>query len=292
MTAGGISISAPWKRRLLEYELLAPLPASLVQTLRLLKDQRSSVHDLIKVLQYDPAVTADILKLCNSPYYGLSRNVSSLKESLLLIGTNELHRMIHTLVAKRLFERNFHGYEEEKGELWRHSLAAAMIGEELQKVVPRLEIDLFTTALLHDVGKIVLDSEVKKCQGEMEALLEDKELSFSDAETKVLGINHAVAGAYLLERWHLPEPLVEAVLYHHSPGEQAPSSPALYASLANVLAHLLGFSASKDALLTKGYPDLYKAVGIQESDLEKILARSLDKIHDTLESLLSTQEKE
>ena len=100
MTAGGISIPAPWKRRLLEYELLAPLPASLVQTLRLLKDQRSSVHDLIKVLQYDPAVTADILKLCNSPYYGLSRNVSSLKESLLLIGTNELHRMIHTLGYK------------------------------------------------------------------------------------------------------------------------------------------------------------------------------------------------
>ena len=253
-----------------------------------LKDQRSSV-DLIKSARRSGG-TADILKLCNSPYYGLSRNVSSLKESLLLIGTNELHRMIHTLVAKRLFERNFHGYEEEKGELWRHSLAAAMIGEELQKVVPRLEIDLFTTALLHDVGKIVLDSEVKKCQGEMEALLEDKELSFS-AETKVLASTTPSWG-FLLERWHLPEPLVEAVLYHHSPGEQAPSSPALYASLANVLAHLLGFSASKDALLTKGYPDLYTALGIQESDLEKILARSLDKIHDTLASLLCTQEKD
>jgi putative nucleotidyltransferase with HDIG domain len=168
------------------------------------------------------------------------------------------------------------GYDLPPGELWRHSIAVSVAAEGLVK---ELEIgateEIFTAALLHDVGKLVLGTFVKDEFAEIEAALK-RDVSFEVAEEMVLGTNHADLGAQILTQWSLPSDIVNAVRWHHTP-ESADKIDTMLdiVHVANVLCLMIGIGAGSDGLQYQPSEVVVERLGLESYHLEKVASQTL-----------------
>ncbi|MBW2430416.1 MAG: HDOD domain-containing protein [Deltaproteobacteria bacterium] len=193
------------------------MPATSAKLLTLLKDPECSADQIEEVLKYDPGLTANILKLTNSAYFGIPTKVSSVKQAVVLLGWKRLLQLVMTMCMSTVMNKTVVGYDLPRGELWRHSVTVSVAAELVLKAlkIPAAD-EVFTAALLHDVGKLVLGDFVQDELHQIEAMV-SKGIAFEVAEFIVLGTDHAYIGARILEKWSFPENLVKAVNWHHDP---------------------------------------------------------------------------
>ena len=171
------------------------MPATSAKLLKMLKDPESSAAQIEDVLKYDPGLTANILKLTNSAYFGIPLKVSSVKQAMTLLGWKRLLQLVMTLCMSTLMKKPVPGYDLPQGELWRHSIAVSIAAENIVKALKIPDADeVFTAALLHDVGKLVLGGFVKDDLNDIEEMV-DKGITLDVAEHIILGTNHAEVGA-------------------------------------------------------------------------------------------------
>jgi putative nucleotidyltransferase with HDIG domain len=196
---------------------LPPFPEVARRVMELSRDPEVSHREIAEVIKYDDAITANCLKLCNSSYYSLSVKVFSMTQAVNMLGLKNII-MIALASTKSLsaYSKAQQKYCLTKGELWRHSVTTAIISQLLLKRANVNEDSiLFTAALLHDFGKIVLDQYV---EGDVENLIEltQKEgLSLTEAEQRIFGIDHAELGGIIAEEWNFPNMLVNSIRNHH-----------------------------------------------------------------------------
>ncbi len=213
------------------YEL-ASLPETTVRLLRLLDDPTVEAQRLVDVIGSDPAMTANLLKLCNSAYYGRRRQIGSVKEAVVMLGNKTVVTLAFATSMGKVLQGELAGYGLGKDDLWRHSLAvaygAAAVVTELEDF--ELRDRAFTAGLVHDIGKLLLNpllvERLEWSAGETRSLE-----PFIEVEREALGFDHAEAGAALADSWHLPEALAAAIRWHHDP-EAATSHRALAAAVA------------------------------------------------------------
>lgn len=203
-------------------EFLPPIPVTFYKVLQLLNVPNVQVDLIVEMIQYDPSLSANILKLCQSPYYARG-DIDSLKQAVTRIGFNELQKMV----------------------------LSDYIGEDYR-----------------DISR----------------LIREKQLTFHEAESAILGTTHAEVGAMILEKWHFQEPLVTAVRFHHQPDIAPDSYLTHFVSLCSTISLMIGFNTEMDGMAYKGFGELYKKYGIREKDIETIMAGSLEKIRE-VESL-------
>ena len=177
-----------------------------------------SFQELAKVIEYDPGLTANLLQLANSAYFGWSGKIKTVKGAITRLGTNRIFQMVLCMSVAPLVRKPVKGYDMESDGLWRHSIAVAICAEQLARI---LKIDnseeAFTAGLLHDMGKILLGTFVEVDVEPIKDLVNNQSMSFNEAERQILGIDHAEAAAELLQYWKLPENVVAAARWHHSP---------------------------------------------------------------------------
>lgn len=263
-----------------EIEYLPPMPLALQKTLRMIGSPDVSAQKLYEIIRVDTALSVDVLKLSNSSYFGLSRRISSLKEAIVFIGLDELKKLVVIISSRTIFKNDYSGYESRHGEMWMHAAVTSVIASRLQKLAPEMDDDLFTTALLHDVGKVVLSQFVGERYDEIATEVKTSGEAFSDVEQRVFGTSHADVGAAILEKWSFPGEVVKAVRFHHHP-DQVPGSPLThFVALADTLAKMLGFGTALDALGYRSHSPLYVQYGLKEKDLEQVLRDSLDLVRD------------
>lgn len=194
------------------------LPVASLKVLQLMHDPEVDLQELVRLIGYDVALTANILKLANSAFFGCSRTIGSVREAVVRLGTHKLSELIVSSAVTPLIQKPLKGYDLPAGELWLHSAAVAIAARELQAVLGVNAPDtLFTAALLHDIGKIVLGHFVETNADSIKAIVAAEKVSFLEAEQRVLGIDHAEVGAALLETWNLPPEIVAIVRCHHQP---------------------------------------------------------------------------
>ena len=193
------------------------MPDTSAKLMTMLKDSESSAAQIESVLKYDPGLTANILKLTNSAYFGIPSKVSSVKQAVVLLGWKRLLQLVMTMCMSTVMKKPVPGYDLPRGELWRHSVAVSVAAELVVKAlkIPGAD-EVFTAALLHDVGKLVLGGFVQDDLQQIESMV-SKGIAFEVAEFIVLGTDHAHIGARILEKWSFPENLVNAVNWHHDP---------------------------------------------------------------------------
>ncbi|MCP4153334.1 MAG: HDOD domain-containing protein [bacterium] len=239
----------------------------------------TSIDDIMALLEYDIPITANILKLCNSPAYTINGGIGSLREAVERIGLVELKKFITLTASNQMFSKGTgQGYEVGMGEMRRHSAAAAIISRHLLDYEPQIKDQLFTTCLLHDTGKLVLSEYISEHYEKIVSLINHHDYDFTEAEKEVIGMTHAEVGARILEKWQFPDEIVEAVRFHHNP-EAVPDSPLThFVSLADRIAMLLGFTTVVDGLGYRGFPKLYKKYKMKESHLEVIAMDAIDEI--------------
>ena len=243
------------------------LPASVLRVMQMIEDPFCSSSDLAKVIQSDPAMAAKVLKLANSSYYGFRQKISNIPQAVTLLGFATLK---NTLLAAAVFDMfRVSGTGFDLPELWTHSVTTATAAKLLAKRAryPQSE-KAFTAALMHDVGKIILARFVPQGLAEIVETIQTEQMAMYDAETKVLGLSHPALGAWVLGRWGLPAPIVEAVEFHHHPTRvQTSLDLAGIVYLANILAHRSGIGYSGDGMQRELDPVVLEHFNLNETAL-------------------------
>ena len=205
-------------------ELIGGIPSSLGSYGPVLEEIEAAIQSpqcsLVTVgeaIEKDPDLTARLLRLGNSSFYGFSSRLATVTEAISLIGIQQVQDLI---VASSIVER-FTGVSDEfvsMESFWRHSLACG-IGARLLALERRLpKADKFFVAgLLHDVGRLVLFAEAPQAAQEIFGLYRKDSLLLREAEVKVLGYDHQQIAEALMKHWKYPVNLVQAVAYHHQP---------------------------------------------------------------------------
>jgi putative nucleotidyltransferase with HDIG domain len=252
------------------------MPGAAVELLSLIDDPEVSVSQIEAILRRDPGMTANILKLANAAYFGIPSKIGSVNQAVIILGLKRLIQMVIATCVSAVMDQSIPGYDISPGELWRHSLGVSVAAEGL---VNELKIEaaeeIFTAALLHDVGKLVLGAFVKDEFEEIEKAI-TPELSFEQAEIIVLGTNHAEVGAQILTRWSLPSNIVNAVRWHHNP-ESADRTDIMLdiVHVANVLCRMIGIGSGRDGLQYQPSTVVTERLGLGSYHLEKVASQTL-----------------
>jgi putative nucleotidyltransferase with HDIG domain len=252
------------------------MPGAAVRLLALIDDPDMSVSQIEDILKHDAGLTANILKLANSAYFGIPSKVGSVRQAVLILGLKRLIQMVIASCVSAIMDKPVPGYDLPPGELWRHSIAVSVAAEGLVKELNiGAKEEIFTAALLHDVGKLILGSFVQDDFAKIEAALK-QDVSFEAAEDMVLGTNHADMGARILTQWSLPSDIVNAVRWHHTP-ESAESADTMLdiVHVANVLCLMMGIGAGSDGMHYEPSDAVIERLGLGSENLEKVASQTL-----------------
>jgi len=262
------------------------MPAAALKLLTLLKDENTSNTQIEQILRYEPGLTANILKLTNSAFFGLPKQIGSIRQAILMIGWKKLIQIVLASCVSAIIDKPVQGYDLSPGDLWRHSIAVSVASETLVKEL-KLSVseEVFTAALLHDVGKMVLGRYVK----EDIALIDGEELQdvpFEQVERSIFGIDHAEIGANILKRWSFPSSMISAVRWHHDP-DGAPQTSHLIdvVHVADVLCLMSGIGVGREGLQYRPSPTACERIGLTEALLEKVASQTLQWANELAASL-------
>jgi len=189
-----------------------------VRIARMLDDLNVDVNDLSKVISTDQALTTQLLKLCNSAHYGFSRKIVSLNDAVAKLGFKTLKSLVFVAISHGVLNHELKGYDLGKGELWKNSISCAVYSRYLAKTVRYKDPETaFTAGLLRDIGKLMIHEYVGVNYNEIIKVVNSQNITFSDAEKKILGFNHCEIGSAVANKWNFPVVLVDAIKYHHTP---------------------------------------------------------------------------
>lgn len=266
-------------------DTMTAMPAAASRAAQMLEDESAGVEDIAKIVEHDPGLTANLLRLCNSVHYQGRTSTSCARDAIVRLGTRMTLRVLMAKALGPLTRPPLAGYDLPAGQLWEHSVAVGLGVQQLARALNlRTESYVFTAGLLHDIGKIVmgtfLDLDVKPIVD----LAFEHQVSFEEAERRVLGIDHAEVGAALLEKWNLPTPVVEAVRWHHEP-ERA-SGDTLCVDLVHAADTLIiesGIGMGVDGLNYRSNAAVTARLGLNIHIREGVLCAVLSELQDLRE---------
>ncbi len=194
------------------------MPPAAREVIALYQDPEVSIRDLARAIELDSGLSANVLRLANSAYFGSAKTMSTVKDAIMWLGTENTFKLTMTAFARSVSEKPVRGYDVEAGTLWKHSITVALAANRLAETMKlKAPKSTFTSAILHDVGKTVLGTFVEVDANPIIQLAYEEDYSFEMAEREVLGIDHAEVGALLFEQWSLPAHIVDVVRWHHQP---------------------------------------------------------------------------
>jgi putative nucleotidyltransferase with HDIG domain len=196
---------------------LITLPDVFVRINQMVEDPNSSAKEIAKFIGHDPSFTVRLLRVANSSFYGLSSSVDTVVKAVAIIGTSQIRSLALATSVASTFE-GMPNTLVSMPDFWKHSLYAALIARILAKRGNRFDPDaLFTAALLHDIGELVIFNRLPQQakEGLLMVLDSADELPVYQAERQVIGFDHAQVGGELARQWKLPPMLEECIEFHH-----------------------------------------------------------------------------
>jgi putative nucleotidyltransferase with HDIG domain len=209
------------RRLISRMEAFPGLPATYARITELLRDPEMPIQAVGKVIAEDIGMTVKILQLVNSAYYGIARRVAGPEEAVVFLGLDTIRALVLTIGL-------FSGFEESGipkpmvEDIYRHSLKTGRLAKAIatKENMNKDQVEeAFMAGLLHDLGKLVMVHNMPDHYGELLKTNLDKNLPIQDTEMKIFGATHEQIGAYLIGLWGLPDSIVEAVAFHHCPGQ-------------------------------------------------------------------------
>ena len=268
-------------------ENLPPMPQVMIKARKLMADKNSGFQELASVLETDQAIATRVLRMANSPYYGLSGKVTSIQHASVVLGHKALGELITMAGSSSLIGNALKGYELESGALWRHSMAVAFGSRMIaNKKFPDLSDDAFTAGLIHDAGKIILDKHVIEKRDMFEELMENGNKTLHTAEKWLLGFDHAEMAAEACKKWSIPEALSIPIKYHHDPQQSDGNKLAYILHLADSMAKMDGTGIGVDRMINNTKEKAIEFLGLQSDELsavEEEVSEQIDKLQSGME---------
>ncbi|MEN8257289.1 MAG: HDOD domain-containing protein [Thermodesulfobacteriota bacterium] len=223
-------------------EKIPTLPESSGGVLAALNDEDVRIERVSRLIESDLALTAQILKVANSPFSGTISTVSSVSHAIVILGLGEVKSLLLVFAVQKFFAES-ESEQFHRKRLWNHSIISGHIARFLARHFQCENDDtLFLSALIHDVGKIVTDEYFHEEFRRIISYVETNNSTFSKAEKEILGVTHYQIGAKLLQQWSFPRQVIMQVFHHHTPWqEQNFFKGAMITYLANIFAKLAGY---------------------------------------------------
>lgn len=217
------------KRIVSQTETLPSLPEVYTEVINELQSQSPSVKKVAEIISTDLAMTAKILQVVNSAFFGLVRKISNPKEAVMLLGTETIKALVLSVKIFSEFNQKKLGWFNFD-ELFNHSMSVSMFAQTISKR-EHLDQNLVNNALMagmfHDLGKLILVTNFQKPYQKVLAEAGKTEQNLWDLEYEMFGTSHAEIGAYLMGLWGLEYPVIEAIAFHHRPGKSLSNSTGL-----------------------------------------------------------------
>ena len=197
---------------------LPTLPRTVLKITELVNDPKSSAKDLARVITEDQVLTARLLKLVNSSFYGFPQRISTVTGAIVLLGFDAIRSLLLATCVFDLFASRNRKNRQDQERFWDHSLGCAVGAKVIGNYLRHDKIEeLFVSGLLHDIGKIVEMMFLADDFTRVIAAVNQENILMATAENKVLGYNHAEVGKLLAIEWNLPVKLAQVIAHHHQP---------------------------------------------------------------------------
>ena len=273
-----------------EVRELVSLPDVAVQINAKVEDPLSTASDIAAIIATDPGLTARLLRIANSPFFGLTTRVATVDRAVTVVGAKPIRDLVIATAAIRSF-KGIPNTLVSMDDFWYHSLYCALIARLLgrHRKLPHAD-SLFVAGLLHDIGQLVIFNRLPEAAREIMRLsLEDPNtVDMHQAETEVLGFDHATVGGLLLRNWHLPSLLQECVALHHRPAaaRQFPVETAMV-HLANVIATMAEINSTHPEDVPTIADGAWKQAGLREELLEPVMREAQRQFRDARQVFLA-----
>jgi len=260
-------------------EYLPPVPTLVLELMSLLNQPDRDSDRMVELISHDPAVTAEVLKRCNSVLVRGSEPISSISEAVFRLGFQEIYFIVVAMFGAQVVDSARSAAFFDVQAVWKHSIITAVAAQVMAVKTRSDESLAFTAGILHDVGKVIL-----ALSDEPEYLTGRQYLNPSNTDSLLaegvwFGFDHAEIGSVLLNRWKLPATVVDAVLCHHEPGHAEGDASLAYAvAFGNLLSHHLD-DESLEPLMTA--PDTLvwmRHLNLKEGDIPPLLEAIAKKL--------------
>jgi len=250
-------------------------PIVFEQIQKAINNPDTSVNDIAGILSEDPAMSVKVLKLTNSAFYGLSREIDSVKHAVMIIGLEAVKNLVLSASVLNMFKANDSNKEYHE-KFWRHSLATAFAARLIDGRLKGGEIfnpdPAFSAGLIHDIGKMVICCFMpREHKAVMEYFQSYPEVTEMEAEIATLGFDHSQLGRQLAINWKLPTRLADAIGFHHQP--QTPNLSEDFSILIN-FADYVSYIGLPAEVGPKKVREMNQATidffGVEQSDIEEL----------------------
>ena len=253
------------------------LPTIAAKLMELVDNPKVSAESLARLIQGDQALTAKILKLANSVYFGMQREVSTVPHAVVVIGFNAVKDMGLSVSVLDTFKNPSGNEYFELSRFWEHAISVGVGAQMLAKrFKPEYAAVSFVAGLLHDIGKVVVNQYMNDDFNEIMDRVHTDNMDLLEAEKTVLDTTHDRIGGWLADRWNLPFPIVEAIEFHHNPYLSANHQTlAALVKLADYLGRRtrIGVSGNKKAPLLSDEDTVFlekEGIGANENSLQEL----------------------
>ncbi len=256
---------------------LPSLPSVVLELLASVDQEDTNLDDLAQKISQDQAITARTLRLANSSFYGMERQVTSIQEAIAILGFRTVRSIVTTAALLGAFERTAEN-RFDFDRFWQHAIAAAVCARE---IAPHLQVHpdhAYTAGLLHDIGRLVLATQFQTEYTATLAYQVDHNCPLLEAEQVVLGIDHAQVGAALTQHWKFPQAMTMAVAEHHHIACQGVAPLSLVVMAANVMASALELSPGTDTMAVSMPALLLQRMGLDADTLQHVSAHAATQL--------------
>ncbi|MBF0302575.1 MAG: HDOD domain-containing protein [Desulfamplus sp.] len=253
---------------------LRPVPAIANQIIEMVDNPSVSMQDIAKIIQYDPAVTASLLRTCNSAFFGLANPVESVKDAVAILGIDQVVELSLLNASGKTLNKAWKGYGLHEGALWKHAVSSALIAKDIaNKIAPESRNTIFTAALLKDIGKTVLDKFIQISSDKIQTLIDNNGYSFIEAEKKVIGTDHAELGAMIAKIWKFSPKMVNIIRHHHILDQNVGKDrDTAIVYLSDCICMMMGVGVGVDGLAYRFNDKVIRELAISPDDISKIIA--------------------
>ncbi|MCE5271635.1 HDOD domain-containing protein [bacterium] len=248
---------------------LPTLPTIVAKMLEIIDDPRSSARSLTRLINTDQVLTARILKLANSSFYGFPNPISTINLAVVVLGFETIKNLgLSVSVISRFARARTDGELLDYSRFWEHCVGVGVASRMLARMhgLRAIESEAFVAGLIHDIGKVILSQYQTDRYSESLQIAREEQMLIARAEERVFEANHTEVGSWLARRWNLPETLVEAIRLHHVP-LTARIRPELCAIVhfADILARAARIGSGGDDLVPPFYRGVLRLVPLRRA---------------------------
>lgn len=263
---------------------LPSLPSAVAELLASMGSDDVDVDRIARQIARDQGLTARVLRVANSSFYGLQKKVSTIHDAVVVLGFRAVRSMVLAVsVTSSFWVEQCPGFEMQA--YFRHSVGVALAARALAPLVGQNPEYAFTAGLLHDIGQLLLAANFSPQYAEALAYRRKHDCSLLVAERDVLGIDHSVAGSLLAEVWHFPELLRCAVAEHHAAAAAEAISLADLIHVADVTAHAMGLTNQPDEMVSPVDRTAWVRLGLDAEKYALVLPKIAQAIDETCQAL-------